>query len=55
MIQAVADQQTASFAQDNATVFTQAAAINLSDVSTWPWYYWALLAGGVFAVLELRK
>ena len=55
MIQAVADQQTTAFAGDNATIFTQTTAVSLSDPSTWPWYYWALLAGGVFAVLEFRK
>jgi hypothetical protein len=47
--QAAADEQSAGYAADNAVIFNPPIG---PQPSTWPWYYWALLAGGVFLAIE---
>jgi hypothetical protein len=47
--QDTANQQSQDFAVDNALIFNPPT----SSASTWPWYYWALLAAGLFVAVEV--
>jgi hypothetical protein len=43
-IQAAADVGSEAFAAENTMIFNPPPS---TDPSTWPWYYWALIAGGL--------
>ena len=51
-IQAAADGGSVVFVGENALLFNPPPSI---DPNTWPWYYWALIAGGIFAVVKLSR
>lgn len=47
-VQSTAADQSADFAVDNSLIFNPPT----NSPSTWPWYYWALLAGGALLAIE---